>query len=336
MANDPSAPMQAGTWLCPPEEVAACVKEPVVAALDELGVIAVEGADAMSFLHAQLTNDVAGLDAERVQLNGYCSAKGRLYAVFDNWRDAQAVYLQLPREILPAVMKRLSMFVLRAKAKLRDASSEWHALSIVGPGAAQALAGVAVAPSSGAARVLADGARLVRLPPAPQVEERFLLLARPDAANPLSVALGAMRRVPSAAFWWTQIDAAIPNVFAATQEKFVPQMINLEVLGGVNFRKGCFPGQEVVARSQYLGKLRRRMQVAHTDGVARAGADVCAEGVEQPIGTVVMAASAPQGGMDALFECPVERAAGTLHLDGSSGPRLSPRPLPYALVDVTA
>ena len=116
----------------------------------------------------------------------------------------------------------------------------------------------------------------------------------------------------------------------------MPQMINLEVLGGVNFRKGCYPGQEVVARSQYLGKLRRRMQIAHTEGAARAGADVYAEGVGQPIGTIVMAASAPQGGADVLLECPAERAAGALHLDSSSGARLSPRPLPYALIDVTA
>ncbi len=337
MADDPTtAPAPAGTWLLPREEVAECLREPVAAQLDELGVIAVEGPDAVSFLHAQLTNDVAGLDAERIQLNGYCSAKGRLYAVIDNWRDAESVYLQLPREILPAVMKRLSMFVLRAKAKLRDASGDWRSIAIVGPGAARALAAIGAVPQAGQARVLSDGSRLARLPAAPQVKERFLLLARTGATNPALEACARLKQVPSGLYWWTQIDAAIPGVFAATQERFVPQMINLEVLGGVNFRKGCYPGQEVVARSQYLGKLRRRMQIAHTDGIARAGADVYADGVAEPIGTIVMAATAPQGGMDLLFECPVERAAGTLHLDSSSGPRLAPRPLPYALVDVTA
>jgi folate-binding protein YgfZ len=336
MPNDPAAPAPAGTWHSPREDVAACLREPVAARLDELGVIAVDGPDAVSFLHAQLTNDVAGLDAERVQLNGYCSAKGRLYAVFDNWRDAGSVYLQLPREVLPEVMKRLSMFVLRAKAKLRDASGDWRAIAIVGPGAAQALAPVGELPDVGRARVLADGSRLMRLPPAPQVAQRFLLLARAASTDSAHAAIAALKQVPSGVYWWTQIDAAIPNVFAATQQKFVPQMINLEVLGGVNFRKGCYPGQEVVARSQYLGKLRRRMQIAHTDGVARAGADVFVDGVAEPIGTIVMAATAPQGGMDLLFECPVERAVGALHLDSSSGPPLAPRPLPYALVDVTA
>lgn len=335
MTTDPvSSPAQGGAWVCEPELVRAALAQPVAAALDELGVIAVEGADASSFLHAQLTNDIAGLDAVRVQLNGYCSAKGRLLAVFDNWRDADAIYLQLPREILPAVLKRLSMFVLRAKARLRDASGEWRCQAIVGPGSAQALVLAGALPAAGDTVALPDGSRLLRLAPSPQVAEGFLLLAR--APGPLFDAVAAMKQVPSAVYWWTQIDAAIPHVFAATQEKFVPQMINFEVLGGVNFRKGCYPGQEVVARSQYLGKLRRRMQIGHSEAATRAGADVFGAGAEQPIGTVVMAASAPQGGVDLLFECPAERAAGTLHLDSSSGPALTTRPLPYALVDVTA
>jgi folate-binding protein YgfZ len=337
MATDLSAPLQAGTWLCERNDVAACLTQPVAVSIDELGVIAVEGADAASFLHAQLTNDVAHLDTRRLQLNGYCSAKGRLYAVFNNWRDADAIYLQLPREILPAVMRRLSMFVLRAKAKLRDASGEWANMAVIGPGSSAALARIAAElPDAGSSAPLADGGRVARIPVSPQVGERFLLLARAPVSTELLDALAALKKVPSGVYWWTQVDAAIPSVFAATSEKFVPQMINLEVLGGVNFRKGCYPGQEVVARSQYLGKLRRRMQIGHTDAVACAGADVYVAHEEAPIGTIVMAASAPQGGMDVLFECPAERAVGALHLDSSSGPALTTRPLPYALVDVTA
>jgi folate-binding protein YgfZ len=337
MTTDSSVSPHAGTWVCERDDVAACLAQPVVATIDELGVIAVEGADAAAFLHAQLTNDVASLDTRRLQLNGYCSAKGRLYAVFNNWRDTEAIYLQLPREILPAVMKRLSMFVLRAKARLRDASSEWTSMVVIGPGSASALTGItAELPDAGSSAPLADDGRVARLPASPQVGERFMLLARAPVSTELIKSLAALRNVPSGVFWWSQIDAAIPSVFAATQEKFVPQMINLEVLGGVNFRKGCYPGQEVVARSQYLGKLRRRMQIGHTDAVACAGADVFAAHDEAPIGTIVMAASAPQGGMDVLFECPAERAVGALHLDSSSGPALTPRPLPYALVDVTA
>jgi folate-binding protein YgfZ len=140
-------------------------------------------------------------------------------------------------------------------------------------------------------------------------------------------------RVSSAAWWWTQADAAVPDVFLATQEAFVPQMINLEVLGGVSFRKGCFPGQEIVARSQYLGKLRRRMSVAQTTGQATIGADVHdAEGT--PVGKIVLAAGAPDGTTTLLFECPVDRLAAPLHT--SDGAALRVGILPYELHDVTA
>jgi folate-binding protein YgfZ len=141
-------------------------------------------------------------------------------------------------------------------------------------------------------------------------------------------------------WWWSEIMAALPTVFAATQEKFVPQMINFEVLGGVNFRKGCYPGQEVVARSQYLGKLKRRMQRAHVAASAAAvaaAADVFHADAEQPVGTVVLAAPAPRGGTDLLFEAPIDRLqSGTLHLEGRAGPALALRGLPYDLFDPTA
>jgi folate-binding protein YgfZ len=337
MATDPAAPPLSGTWICAAETVATCLVQPVMAPLDDLGVIAVEGADAASFLQSQLTNEVAGLDLARVQLNGYCSAKGRLSAVFNNWRDADAIYLQLPREILLPVLKRLSMFVLRAKARLRNATEDWTSAAMIGPGSQAMLSQlVPEVPDVGGSVVLPDQSRIARLPASPQVSERYLLLAPAASAPRFSGQFAAVTKVPSAVFWWSQIDAAVPTVFAATQEKFVPQMINLEVLGGVSFKKGCYPGQEVVARSQYLGKLRRRMQIGHTEATSRAGADVFASDTKEPIGTIVMAASAPQGGMDVLFECAAERTAGTLHLDSSSGPTLLPRPLPYALIDVTA
>ena len=142
--------------------------------------------------------------------------------------------------------------------------------------------------------------------------------------------------VGSGAFWWSEIDAGVPTVFPATQEKFVPQMINLEVVGGVSFSKGCYPGQEVVARSQYRGKLKRRMQLAHCAASAPAGADVFAAGDTEPAGTVVMAASAPDGGFDLLIECPLEKTGAPLRLGSAEGPALALRTLPYELVDVTA
>lgn len=311
-------------------EPAACAAVP----LPELGVIAVNGADAAAFLQAQLTNDVAHLDAGQMQLNGYCTAKGRLLATFHQWRHGDDVMLRLPREILPAVMKRLSMFVLRAKVRLADASDAWSTTGLLGAAEFARRAGVELpaAPWSG---VAVGDARVDRVPDAAGAD-RFLLTA--PAGSSLPGWCADLPRLPSSAWWRSEVEAAVPTVFAATQEKFVPQMINFEVLGGVNFRKGCYPGQEVVARSQYLGKLKRRMQRAHVDGVdAAIAGDVYHSGEAQPVGTIVMAAASPRGGTDLLFEAPIDRVqSGSLHLASPTGPALELRGLPYELFDPTA
>ena len=340
MPNDiASLPAAAGTWHAPADQLTHALAAPVLATLTELGVIAVRGADAVSFLQGQLTNDSAGLDATRVQLTGYCSPKGRLIAVFDQWRDGADVCLQLPAEILPPVMKRLSMFVLRSKAKLEDASSAWTSFGLLGPGSAALVAqAFGSAPALDATAVV-DGIRISRLPDGTRATERFVLRAPAAQADALRDRLAAARAVTSDVWWWSQIDAGRPTVVAATQEQFVPQTINLEVLGGVNFKKGCYPGQEVVARSQYRGKLRRRMSLAHTDAQTHAGADLYAVGEAAPVGQVVLAAAAPGGGMDLLFQCPLDRPLiedRLLRLGGADGAPLVVRPLPYPIIDVTA
>jgi folate-binding protein YgfZ len=167
------------------------------------------------------------------------------------------------------------------------------------------------------------------------VPERFLVLAA-AGAQPLPAGIAELPAVASGAFWWSEIDAGVPTVFASTQEKFVPQMINFELVGGVSFSKGCYPGQEVVARSQYRGRLKRRMQLAHCAAAAPAGADVFSAGDAEAAGTVVMAATAPDGGFDLLLECPLEKAEAALHLGAPGGPLLELRALPYEIVDVTA
>lgn len=337
MLNEAVRSVASGTWIAERGAVRAALAAPVQADLPELGVIAARGADVSAFLQTQFTNDLQHLGVGQMQLNGYCSPKGRLLAVFDCWRDSEATYLQLPREILLPVLKRLSTFVLRAKVRLEDASSDWSCHAVFGPGAAAMLAHAGLAPPEVGQTHTTGGVLVARLRDSPRVPERYLVLEPVGQAPTLRTRLSAARRVDSAAWWWTQVDAALPNVFAVTQEKFVPQMINFEVLGGVSFKKGCYPGQEVVARSQYLGKLRRRMSVAHAEGEIRAGADVFADGIEQAVGTVVLAASAPDGGMDVLFEAPVDQVAGaTLRVDRRDGIELDVRPLPYELFDPTA
>ncbi len=314
--------------------LASSVQATVLAPLPELGVVCVSGTDAVSFLQSQLTNDVSRLTLAQVQLSGYCTPKGRLLATFHQWRTDDGVFLRMPREIIGSIVKRLSMFVLRAKAKVTDVSDEWATYALLGESADVLYDAGLSSPDAPWTSTTANSVRVDRLLPTPDGVVRCLLTL--PSASPLRIS-EEVGRVASSRWWLSEIDAAVPTVFAATQEKFVPQMINLEVLGGVDFKKGCYPGQEIVARSQYLGKLKRRMNVADVNATdVQPAADVYHNGAAQPIGTVVMAAASAEGGSSLLFEAPLDRLeSGSLHLQSVDGPRLSVRPLPYALFDPT-
>jgi folate-binding protein YgfZ len=304
----------------------------IVSAPAGLGLIRVAGDDAATFLHSQLTNGVEDLTADAARLAGYCSPKGRLMASFLMWRDAEGIVLQLSADIQPAIQKRLTMFVLRAKAKLSDLSATHRVLGVAGARAEAALAQAGLpAPHAPLATAHADGVTVIRLADA-EGEPRWQIVAAADRADALQARLAQALAGAAPAFWdWLDIGAGIPRIAAATQEQFVPQMINFELVGGVNFRKGCYPGQEVVARSQYRGTLKRRMWRVHGEGdVPAAAAEVFRpEDPEQPCGMIVNAAAAPQGGWDGLAELKIDAAAGALHLGRADGPALATRALPY-------
>lgn len=314
------------------DSLAALPAAGIVTAPAGLGLIRVAGDDAASFLHTQLTNAVEDLPADAARLAGYCSPKGRLLASFLAWRDPDGIVLQLSADIQPAIQKRLSMFVLRAKARLSDLSATHRVLGVAGAGAEAALAQAGLpAPHGPLAVAQADGATVIRLPDA-EGQPRWQVVAAAERAASLQQALGGTLAAAAPAFWdWLDIGAGIPRIAAATQEQFVPQMINFELIGGVNFRKGCYPGQEVVARSQYRGTLKRRMWRVHSEGdVPAPAAEIFRpEDPGQPCGMVVNAAPAPQGGWDGLAELKIDAATGALHLGAADGPALATRALPY-------
>ena len=314
--------------------LASSVQASVLAPLPELGIVRVTGADAVPFLQSQLTNDVSRLTSGKVQLSGYCTPKGRLLATFHQWRTDEGVFMRMPREIIGPVVKRLSMFVLRAKATVTDVSDGWATYALLGDGT-EALRDAGLTPPDAPwASAFAGPIRIDHMLPTPDGRSRYLLTLPGGSRLPSleGIAVGTSNH-----WWLSEIDAAVPTIFAATQEKFVPQMINFEVLGGVDFKKGCYPGQEIVARSQYLGKLKRRMNIADVDASAvQAAADVYHSDGKEPVGTVVMAAASPGAGSSLLFEAPIDRlATGSLHLQSPGGPRLVVRPLPYVLFDPT-
>ncbi len=305
----------------------------IVAPLTHLGLIACQGEDAQTFLHGQLSNDVKQLKPLRSEYAAYCSAKGRMLANFLLWQEGQAYYLQLARSLLPAVQKRLGMFVLRAKVELADVSESRPVLGVAGKAAAAVLRELFPTVPQRAHQVVHDATygTLIALP-----GDRFQLIAELEAAKQLWHRLAAALTPVGTPCWeWLEIRNGLPLITPATQEQFVPQMANMELIGAVNFQKGCYPGQEIVARTQYLGQLKRRMVLAHIDGSTppRAGDDLFGGGPDgQASGMVVNAQAAPDGGYELLAVAQTASIAqAALHFKSADGPLLKIRPLPYPL-----
>ena len=240
------------------------------------------------------------------------------------WRNAESVFLQLPRELQPALQKRLSMFVMRAKAKLADAGD----LVVLGLGGAAAEAALrphfAALPAAPYGKLDSPLGTLIRVADAFGAP-RYQWLTTPATAAAVLPALRATLALGGNQAWQlSAIHAAVPQITLKTQEQFVPQMINFELLGGVNFKKGCYPGQEIVARSQYLGKLKRRAALVTIAGAdAQAGDEVFAvDDPGQPCGMVVNAAPNGAGGTDALVELKLAALeAGDIRLGSADGAR---------------
>ena len=293
--------------------------------LADWGLIRAQGADAATFLHSQLTQDVTALGPTEARLAGFCSAKGRLQASFVLWRgDADTVLLACSADLLAPTLKRLSMFVLRAKCKLSDASAELAIHGLAGT-EAQAWLGEGAPAQAWGVLPVGDG-RAIRLPDAAG-QPRFLLVQPAAAPAP------ALPPLAPETWQWLEVQSGVARIVAATAEHFVPQMVNLELVGGVNFQKGCYPGQEIVARSQYRGTLKRRAMLFDSAADSGPGQEVFhSADPGQPAGLVVLAARRPGGSSSALVEIKLAAlAAGSLHLGAADGPVLTRSALPYAI-----
>jgi len=279
-------------------ELQAARSATVLAPLTHLGVIACAGDEAKPFLHNQLTSDINHLGVEQAQHSAWCTAKGRMLASFVAWRSGDDYRLALAAELLPAIIKRLQMFVLRSKVTLADISDQIALLGIAGPKAAESLAAAGLsAPGEAMSVSNNEDIRVIRLD-----TSRYLIALPVERCAALWPVLAAQARPVGLPVWrWLDIVAALPLITAATREEFVPQMADFEKIGGVSFHKGCYPGQEIVARTQYLGKVKRHLFRASSETPVKAGDDLYSpENPDQSIGKIVTAAVAPEGGWAAL------------------------------------
>lgn len=288
--------------------------------LEHLGLIRAQGEDAARFLHGQLTQDFALLGLSEARLAAFCSAKGRMQASFVGFkRDHDDILLVCSRDLLAATLKRLSMFVLRAKVRLSDATADFQLCGLVGAAVPAEL------PPAVWTQMRQGDVSTIRLHAA-DGSARALLVA------PAGAELPGQPPLDPAVWSWLEVRSGIATVSQPVFEAFVPQMLNYESVGGVNFKKGCYPGQEVVARSQFRGTLKRRGAVLHGEGPLAAGDDVFHDSdPDQPCGLIAQAAPNPQGGFDAIASLQVSAmSAGQLTAGGRP---LQLLPLPYPLLD---
>lgn len=299
--------------------------------LTRAGLIRVSGADARAFLHGQLSCEVNALAPDRSTYGAYCTAKGRVLASFLLWRSGEDFFLQLPLPLVEPIRKRLAAYVLRSKVTLADASADWTCIGIAGAAAELVQHAAGRGPRAIHEVAIVPDAMVLRLPP-----DRYEIVATRKKAPAIVEALTHGARSLDPEYWeWLEIRAGIPVITTATQEEFVPQMVNLDLIGGVSFTKGCYPGQEIVARTHHLGRVKQRMYLAHVAGEERPGPGdklYSADLGEQASGTIVNAARAPDGGHDVLAVIQIASAeSGNVHWKALDGPVLQRQLLPYPL-----
>ncbi len=301
----------------------------VFAPLPQFGVLAVTGEEARVFLHAQLSNDVENLPAQASRRAGYCSPKGRLLASFLVIARPDGFLLQVSADIAAAIAKRLTMYVLRSKVKVAEASATWSQFGAWGRGAAEALQSAGFKVPDAALQTAETQLGIV----VSLGEGRFLVFGQAQAASALA---SKFKQVAPESWTLAEVRAGLALVTLPTQDQFVPQMANFELIGGIDFKKGCYPGQEVVARAQYRGQVKRRMYRGEIDadgaGPPVAGQDLFGN-EPQAIGTIVNVAPRPQGGFEmlAVIQTAAIEQGEPIRVGSPQGPVTRIVPLPYAV-----
>lgn len=323
----------------PAQELTHAVRGDVLMGLTTLGLIRVSGADAGTFLSGQLTQDVRDLDPTQHRIGAYCTAQGRMLAILRLFRRGNDYYALLPRALRDTTIERLRRYVMRAKVQLAP-TDDLVVVGIAGPRSVAAIAQtLGQAPAAGACVTQGDVTALHVPGPTP----RFLIVATPVAMQTAWREWRALATPVGTDIWdWLDIQAGLPTVLPQTVEAFVPQMANLDLVGGISLTKGCYPGQEIVARMHYLGRLKQRMYRAHVAGahLPQPGDSIYAPLARgQSVGTVVVAHASADGGFEMLVVIQitaVETEPHALHWFSEDGPLLAILPLPYSLPETSA
>lgn len=289
--------------------------------LSHLGLLALSGEDAITFLQGQVTNDVKALNGSNAHYSGYCSPKGRLLTLFLAFSYNNTLHLQFNQSLLAPIMKRLKMYVMRSKVDVQDISSQMIRLGVNGPEASAIIEkNLTTAPTTDYAMtpILKEQQSVGAIIKLPSIagHQRFEVLIDVAHAQSTWDALKENCQLVGKPCWdWLDIQTGLPDIVEETQEQFVPQMLNLDCLHGINFKKGCYTGQEIVARTHYLGAIKRRTYLASiaADNAPSAG-DKVMDNNGSEVGQIVKVAPNLTGGFDALIEIRIEaQSAGNIN-----------------------
>lgn len=304
-----------------------------MADLSHYGLIRFSGADAPTFLQSQVSCDIREINQQKAQYGSYCTPKGRVLASFLLWQQDDNYFMQLPASLSIPIQKRLSLYVLRANVQLRDASDTLIRIGIAGQSATtliEEITGLSFA-NQPLEIIHHENITILFL-----TQNRIELIASIENVSTLWEHFSQRAKPVGANCWdWLDIQSGIPVILPETQEEFLPQMINLDAIGGISFKKGCYPGQEIVARTQYLGKLKRRMFLAHIPAVeaVKAGDELYSIDMDdQSSGNIVSAALSPNGGFDVLAVIQQSSVdSSQIRWQSLQGPVLQIKSLPYSL-----
>jgi len=306
----------------------------VLCDLSHLGLIKLNGKDSREFLQGQVTNDIKEISSELSQLNGYCNPKGHMLANFLVFQRDNELFLQLPAEMLESVLKRLSMFVLRSAVTLTDVSNELIRIGIAGQDAEVLLRDrFPTLPAKPYDTCHDQDLTVIRLP---GITPRFEIISTASSIKTIWQQLSTNAKATNSSYWsLLDIQAGIPTIYPATVEAFIPQMVNMQLISGISFKKGCYCGQEIVARTQNRGTLKRRMYLAHIPGnqLPCAGDELFSPSAEhsKAAGMIVNAQPTGNGGSDALVMIQsICFEANDVFVRDTEGQKLNFHRLPYA------
>jgi hypothetical protein len=290
------------------QELNATLNSNILCDLSHLGLLEISGEDAVTFLQGQVTNDVKQLNGSNAHYTGYCNPKGRLLALFLAFSHNNHLHLQLPSSLLEPISKRLKMYVMRSKVSIIDTTESIFKLGLNGPEATQILGQLIPSlPANDYELISTELATVLKLPSIDN-QARYEIFTDADHINSIWNSLSGKCQLVGKACWdYLETNAGIPEIVPNTQEQFVPQMINLDILNGINFKKGCYTGQEIVARTHYLGSVKRRTFLASiaSDQLPSSG-DKIFDANKNEVGQIVRVAPNTKSGVDALIELRIE------------------------------